>query len=56
MKTTGTIDVTVRVYLDMDLDEEDARDVVNDLEVSGYCVSHTETVSDNLKELFKQPS
>jgi hypothetical protein len=50
---TGTIDVTIKVYLDMDLDEEDSRDVINSLEVEGYCVSHTEVVGDNLKELFE---
>jgi hypothetical protein len=48
----GIIEVTVKLYLEMDLDEEDAREVVeNMIELVVHpLISHTEVVSDNVGE------
>ncbi len=50
--TTGVIELTVKVYLTMDLDEEQARELVENVDYTfnDPLIEHTEIVADNIEE------
>jgi DNA-dependent RNA polymerase auxiliary subunit epsilon len=49
---TGVIEVTVKLYLQVDLDEEDARELVEnvDYHFNSNMISHTEIIADDITD------
>ena len=50
---TGVIEVKVKIYLEIDLDEEDARELVENMDYNFEhpLISHTEIVEDDIANL-----
>jgi hypothetical protein len=52
----GTIDVKVRLHLEMDVDEEDAREIVENMDYSMIhpLIQYSEVVEDDITERFDE--
>tara|TARA_R110002110_G_scaffold14438_1_gene67158 strand:- start:1450 stop:1623 length:174 start_codon:yes stop_codon:yes gene_type:complete len=52
MSKTGIIEITMKLYLDMDVDEDQARDIVEngDYNFSHPLVVHTEIIADDIQD------